>query len=122
MTREEAIIILSARSRILKNSKKTGKQHAAEALEMAIEALSQPERPKGRWEGRHGDKIAGENEVGETIYRHYHYYLCSECGTGTAVKQNYCGNCGADMRKDDFKTAIAKEIGCNPEDIKRIIP
>ena len=41
MTREEAIIILSARSRILKNSKKTGKQHAAEALDMAIEALRQ---------------------------------------------------------------------------------
>lgn len=38
------------------------------------------------------------------------------------TKPNYCPNCGADMRKDDFKTAIAKEIGCNPEDIKRIIP
>lgn len=84
MTREEAIIILSARSRILKNSKKTGKQHAAEALDMAIEALSQPERPKGRWESI------------RNAYGDVEGWICT-CGREVKCKDNYCPNCGADM-------------------------
>ena len=61
ISREEAIVILSARSRILKNSKKTGKQRAAEALDMAIEALwkRMPVKPK-----EYEDK----------------YYVCPICG------------------------------------------
>lgn len=119
MTREEAIIILSARSRILKKSKKTGKQHAAEALDMAIEALSQPERPKGRWElTLHKERVN---------YRWNVTAKCSECADEkgkiwvgffpgvpdsitekvafTSAKEvvmpNFCEKCGCDMRGEE---------------------
>lgn len=54
-----------------------------EALELAIEALSQPERPKGRWEEHNG------------------ILICSECGAGVNGSKSinhFCPNCGADMR------------------------
>ena len=61
------------------------------ALAMAIEALSQPERPKGRW---------------ELIQDDWNVYQCSECkewwtlesGTPQENSMNFCPNCGADMR------------------------
>ena len=80
-----------------------------QSLDMAIEALSQPERPKGRW-------IWKINKIGNGCH-----CVCSECGRTENKQEPFC-NCGADMREDNFKTSIAKEIGCNPEDIKRIIP
>jgi hypothetical protein len=90
ISREEAIVILSARSRILKNSKKTGKQRAAKALDMAIEAFSH-ERPKGRW-------------VGEVIYteigEEHAMQECSHCGK-VRIIDNFCPNCGADMRGEE---------------------
>ena len=86
MKREEAIGILSARSRILKNSKKTGKQRASEALDMAIEALRQPKRPIGRWIPDH-HKYPIRDE-----------FCCSECGLHVCgVRTKFCCCCGADM-------------------------
>ena len=53
---------------------------AVDCLEIA---LSQPERPKGRW-------VCLEAEIG--------YYACSECDHRILrAKCNYCPNCGADM-------------------------
>ena len=55
-----------------------------EAFEMAIQALEEPERKKGKW--KHG--------------------CCSECGYNwgkdapIASVPNYCPNCGAKMDKD----------------------
>lgn len=50
------------------------------------------------WKGWHGDKLVGIDEDGADIYRHYHYYSCSKCGRRSAIKSNYCPDCGADMR------------------------
>ena len=52
----------------------------------------QPERKKGKWE-----LIIDGNEFGEP-YPCGCY--CSECGFQSCVEDNYCPNCGADMRGD----------------------
>ena len=60
-----------------------------EALDMAIKALEQT-RPKGTWIFKN-DNIAIPTG----------YYQCSECKEGKLlVKDNFCPNCGADMRGD----------------------
>lgn len=67
----------------------------AEALDMAIEALSQPERPKGRWEfvELKDHPLYGKPlKVGE--------YRCPFCGRAVAFKPPYC-HCGADMRGEE---------------------
>lgn len=56
---------------------------AERALEYALEALSQPERPKGRWIERIRFSIAD--------------YTCSKCGCWTGDKHNYCPDCGVEM-------------------------
>ena len=58
-------------------------------------------REKGEWVGWHGDRLVGEDEYGMNIYRHYHYHSCRKCGRRTAVRENFCPNCGADMRKGE---------------------
>ena len=51
------------------------------ALDMAIEALSQPERPKGRW-----------------MRDRHHGAYCSECKryTKNIIPEKFCGHCGSD--------------------------
>jgi predicted hydrocarbon binding protein len=56
-----------------------------EAIDMAIEALSPPERPKGRWKSYEIDGLP-----------HLTVYQCSECGRFEEVKEPYC-HCGAEM-------------------------
>lgn len=51
----------------------------------------------GKWKGWHGDKLVGVTDDDKDVYRHYHYYECSECYRKTAVKSNYCPNCGCEM-------------------------
>ena len=69
-----------------------------QALGVAIESLSQPERPKGRWVGIQSEKFIGYDEWGGPMYRLCSYYTCRKCGRKTVVKTNFCPNCGADMR------------------------
>lgn len=51
-----------------------------EWLITAIEALSQPERPKGR-----------------LVRRRKHYGECPECGEIISKLHNYCSNCGLEI-------------------------
>lgn len=65
-----------------------------QTFNMAIEALSQPERPKGRWELIHDD---------------WNVYQCTECkewwtlecATPQENNMNFCPFCGADMRGEE---------------------
>ena len=100
MTREEAKLILEdiynstydGWNNILAEGKEVPAflEDDIAALKLAIEALSQPERPKGRWE--------------EYGYK----WKCSECGgkiniDGTPQENglHFCPNCGADMRGEE---------------------
>lgn len=62
---------------------------AERALEYALEALSQPERPKGRWE------VIGKTENGANILQ------CSNCKRirRGSVKSAFCRDCGAEMER-----------------------
>lgn len=61
-----------------------------EALSLAIEALQEPERKKGKWE----------------VFDYDNSYRCTSCGeiwtlndgTPEENNMNYCTYCGADMR------------------------
>lgn len=48
-----------------------------------------PVRPQGEWIWR---------ETGTSNYR-YGYFTCSNCSFVSKAKQNFCAECGADMRK-----------------------
>lgn len=62
------------------------------AIDMAISALSQPERPKGRWI----ESIVIQTDTSELCE-----YTCSVCSIVTTRKSNFCPNCGADMRGEE---------------------
>ncbi len=104
MTREEAIIQLEEMhsgylTTLLEEQNEFGREHIlladCEALAMAIEALRQDERPKGRWEfvELQDHPLCGKPlKVGE--------YRCPFCGRAVAFKPPYC-HCGADMRGEE---------------------
>ena len=64
-----------------------------EDKKVIIEALQQPERPKGRWIEEW--RIELDTYSGE--YWEERYYKCSLCGRFECVKENFCPNCGAEM-------------------------
>lgn len=53
----------------------------------------------GHWRKYSDDKFMGYGADGRIQYRKVYTYECSKCGRNTAVKSNYCPNCGADMRE-----------------------
>ena len=54
----------------------------------------------GRWERYCDDKFMGYGADGKIKYRKVYTYECDNCRHGTAVKTNYCPNCGAKMDGD----------------------
>lgn len=62
---------------------------ARQALDMAIKALEEPERKKGKWIS-HESVFGGSKEM---------VYTCDQCGHNIGFHmENYCPSCGADMR------------------------
>lgn len=69
--------------------------YGEEALEIAIEALEQPERKRGKWL-RYGED--GNPNEDDTVF--WQCDQCLETYTGRTTRiPNFCPNCGADMRK-----------------------
>jgi hypothetical protein len=64
---------------------------ADEAKRVAIEALK--DRPQGEW-------IADVERWGDFMTT-VDAYKCSECGEFDPCKDNFCPNCGADMRGEE---------------------
>ena len=88
MTRKEAIEILK-RNKPTSDPRRCGTE-LCEAVDMAIEALQEPERKKGQW------IILNSNEDSAVC-------KCSVCGEDFVFYEgeyfpNYCGDCGSDMR------------------------
>lgn len=74
----------------------------AEAFDMAIYALKQPERKKGKWEEKH-HAYADE----EKVIEEWQSCKCSVCGRYDTRpylyyfnEPHFCSWCGADMRGD----------------------
>lgn len=80
MTREEAI-------EWIRNCPSYHAEHTP--LNMAIEALSQEPRRKGKW----GKTYLSHESMGARPHLHY----CSECNGITVFPYNFCPNCGARM-------------------------
>lgn len=60
-----------------------------DALHMAIDALQQPERKKGKWDtALRDDPLIKTSDC-----------ICSICGGITFGTPDFCSNCGADMRE-----------------------
>ena len=97
ISREEAINELELKRTAAKSTldslppktrEKSALNDEVEMLTMAIEALSQPERPKGRCEYcKDGKTFAGTSII--------------FCADNKFHKINYCPNCGADMREGE---------------------
>ena len=87
MTREEAIEKLED----LDNCYNSLSDEDKEAIDMAIEALKQPEQKKGKW-------MCHDAKEGFLIKK----YTCSICNwySGTQ-KTNFCPNCGAKMEGEE---------------------
>ena len=82
MTREEAVKVIDGRFEIMDYCEN---EKLEEALDIAIKALEQSERKKGKW--------IDSRDVS---------WMCSECGKWLDVLQgdvdmNFCPNCGAKM-------------------------
>ena len=72
---------------------------AIEVLGMIYEMPSADVAPvrHGQWERYSDDKFVGYDENGRLKYRKVYKHECSVCLRETAVKSNYCPNCGAKM-------------------------
>ena len=88
ISKEEAIEILNNEKPSCGEKVTYSEGEVCEAYDMAIEALSHPERPKGRWE-----------EI-RNAYGEIEGWICT-CGREVKCKDNFCPNCGADMRGEE---------------------
>lgn len=90
MTREEAVGVIE-RLPVMSYMKKNEKQTIiTTALDMAIEALQEPERKKGRWENGEPCPICGEDRF-KDLY----------ADIWADWQPSFCPNCGADMRGEE---------------------
>ena len=93
MDRKEAIEILRNTPIDIRNPKEDIYDKYFTALILAIEALKEPERKKGKW------IILSSNEDSAVC-------KCSVCGEDFIFYNgeffpNYCGDCGSDMRGEE---------------------
>lgn len=64
---------------------------------------------RGEWRDLHGDKLVGIDDVGQDVYRHYHYSVCKKCGKGIAAKSNFCPYCG-DAKTDEAVDMVMERL------------
>lgn len=113
ISREEAIKNLSE---WLALAEERGSYYGEEAIptyKLAIEALSQPERPKGRWKWKHRMKggfhtYTGVDSMGKThtitVDERYETEepYCPNCGKWNDSQWlDFCPNCGSDNRGEE---------------------
>lgn len=55
----------------------------------------------GRWKGWITPAFYGLDDFGDPIYRDAIFYRCSICGRKSAIKENFCPNCGAKLDLED---------------------
>lgn len=55
---------------------------------------------RGEWLEFVGSAYHGVDDDGEVKWRDVSIFHCDKCGRKTVVKENFCPNCGADMREE----------------------
>ena len=81
-------------------------QDILEAGQSALWPVSREQVEKawrGEWRDLHGDKLVGIDDVGQDVYRHYHYSVCEKCGKGIAVKLNFCRTVAMQRRTRPYR-------------------
>lgn len=70
-----------------------------EAMEQVIEDCPtvQPEVRRGKWIEYETSSYNGIDDNGEVKWIPKKFFRCSICRKGTAVRSNFCPNCGAKM-------------------------
>lgn len=72
-----------------------------DALKALYDLPSVTAHPKmGRWKAFTHSAYHGNDEDGEPIWREVTVYHCNLCNRRTVIRENYCPNCGAEMRGD----------------------
>ena len=115
MTREDAIAVLT-----MQKSMVTSGQACCKALDMAIEALSEPincVKCEHYYETEEDGGVAGNCKVDtahlsertgewktDNVYAGIGFYRCDQCNFRQSEKSRYCPNCGADMRGKNNET------------------
>ena len=114
ITREEAFDYLSAIKLLLRDmGVDTEKAHSA--IDLALSAIRPVSREqvekvwRGEWRDLNGDKLVGIDDVGQDVYRHYHYSVCKKCGKGIAAKSNFCPYCG-DAKTDEAVQMVMERM------------
>ena len=75
---------------------RAGIRKALRCMEQTPTIEAEPVR-HGRWERYADDKFIGYGADGKIKYRKVYRYECDCCRRETAVKSNYCPNCGCKM-------------------------
>lgn len=94
MTREEAAHQLGDLALRLPNEVY---DRYVESLAMAIKALQEPERKKGKWLS-HYDYCKRKGYIPSGLIA---YWWCDLCEQGVEHPTNFCPNCGAEMESDN---------------------
>ena len=94
-------------------------KHAFDLTDETVDTLLSALRPvsreqvekawRGEWRDLHGDKLVGIDDVGQDVYRHYHYSICEKCGKGIAIKLNFCPYCG-DAKTDEAVQMVMERL------------
>lgn len=66
-------------------------------------ALYEQKRPHGEWKEYNVSTFRGTDEFGEPKWGKGKKFICKRCGRRTVIRENFCPNCGTDMRKEGEK-------------------
>ena len=59
------------------------------------------DRPHGEWKEFTVSTYRGTDEWGEPKWGKGKKFICKRCGRRTVIRENFCPNCGADMREGE---------------------
>ena len=66
-----------------------------------MEDIEIPDRPHGEWKEFTVSTYRGTDEWGEPKWGKGKKFICKRCGRRTVIRENFCPNCGADMRQKE---------------------
>lgn len=65
------------------------------------EKVRYEKRPHGEWKEYNVSTFRGTDGWGEPKWGKGKKFICKRCGRRTVIRENFCPNCGADMREGE---------------------